>query len=266
MKRIVITGATSGIGLKVAEMYATAGWKVGVAGRKDDVMRALARRFPKNIEWQHIDVTRSEAPKRLNDLIGKLGGMDIYLHVAGIGFENQDLDTGLEVDTIYTNVVGFTQMTGTAFKYFRDNKKKGQIAAITSVAGTKGIGELASYSASKKFQQTYMQALEQLANMQKLKITFTDIRPGWIRTPLLNDNREYPMTMDLDTVAPMVVRAIRTKMRVAVIDRRWAVGCFFWRLIPGRLWVKIPVEVSKPAIRPDGHKTSSATPNAAYHL
>lgn len=247
MKRIVIIGATSGIGLKVAEMYATAGWRVGVAGRKDEVMKDLAKRFPKNIEWEHIDVTHREAPARLKNLIEKLGGMDIYLHVSGVGFENVTLNAEHETDTVRTNVLGFTQLVATAFKYFRDNGGKGQIAAVTSIAGTKGIGELASYSSSKKYQQTYLQALEQLANMQGLRIAFTDIRPGWVRTPLLKDNQEYPMTMELEDIVPLVVRAIRKKTRVAVIDWRWAVGYFFWKLLPGRLWVRIPVKVSKPA-------------------
>ena len=252
MKRIVIMGATSGIGLRVAEMYATAGWRVGIAGRKDEVMKDLKNRFPEEIEWAHIDVTRREAPRQLKDLIEKLGGMDIYLHVSGIGYENLSLNTERETATVRTNVLGFTQMVATAFKYFRDNNDgKGQIAAVTSVAGTKGIGELASYSASKKFQQTYLQALEQICSIQSLKIRFTDIRPGWIRTPLLEDDREYPMTMDLDSVAPIIVRAIRKRIRVAVVDWRWAIGWFFWRLIPGFLWVKLPVSVSRPATKPE---------------
>ena len=252
MKRIVIMGATSGIGLRVAEMYATAGWRVGVAGRKDDVMKTLENRFPKQIEWAHIDITRREAPRQLKDLIEKLGGMDIYLHVSGIFAENLSLNTERETAIAKTNVVGFTQMIATAFKYFRDNNDgKGQIAAITSIAGTKGIGELASYSASKKYQQTYLQALEQICSIQGLKIRFTDIRPGWIRTPLLDDEREYPFCMDLDRVAPIIVRAIRKRIRVAVVDWRWAVGYFFWRLIPGFLWIKLPVSVSRPASKPE---------------
>ena len=251
MKRIVIMGATSGIGLRVAEMYAPAGWTVGVAGRKDGVMKELSSRFPGRVEWQHIDITRREAPAKLKELIGKLGGMDIYLHVSGIGFENPALNTDHETETVRTNAVGFTRMVAAAFKHFRDNGGKGQIAAVTSVAGTKGIGELASYSATKKFQQTYLEALEQLANMQGLRISFTDIRPGWIRTPLLKADREYPMTMELEAVAPMVVRAVRKRIRVAVIDCRWAVGYFFWRLIPRWLWVRIPVSVSKAATLPE---------------
>ena len=249
MKKIVIMGATSGIGEHVAESLAATGWRVGVAGRKVDRMKALKEMFPDSIEWEAIDITKSEAPRKLLSLIRKIGGMDIYFHVAGIGFFDPKLDIQREVDTAETNVVGFTRMIDTAFHYFR-NVGKGHIAIISSVAGTKGIGEIAAYSASKRYQQNYIEALEQLSRMHGLKIAFTDIRPGWVRTPLLDPDRNYPLTMKEGEVVPMIVKALKKRTRIAVIDRRWAAAVFFWRLIPGRLWVKIPVTLSKPAEKP----------------
>lgn len=247
MKHIIIMGATSGIGLRVAEMYARAGWRVGAAGRKENVLKELKQKFPEQVEWERIDVTADDASLRLGQLIHKTGGMNIYLHVSGIGFENNRLIAEEELSTLQTNVIGFARMVGTAFRHFRDKcGGKGQIAAITSVAGTNGIGELASYSSSKRFQQTYLTALEQLSNMQGMNMTFTDIRPGWVRTPLLKPDRKYPFTMELDEVAPLVVRAIRTKRRVVVIDWRWNIGYQLWRLIPNCLWVKLDVPVSQP--------------------
>lgn len=245
MKRIVIMGATSGLGLKVAEIYALAGWRVGVAGRKEEVMMDLKRRFADRIEWRYIDITKRSATSELQDLIESLGGMDIYLHVSGICIENRSLVTDSEVKLLDTNVVGFARMIVTAFKYFRDHRDgKGQIAAVTSIAGTKGIGELASYSASKKFQQTYLDALEQYSRMNGMAVCFTDLRPGWTRTPLISSDRVYPMTMDADKVAVEIVRGIMHRKRVKVIDYRWAAIYHLWRLIPSWLWSRIPVRVS----------------------
>lgn len=239
-------GATSGIGLHVAESLAAAGWRVGVAGRRDDVMRHLKEMFPEQVEWRHIDIDRDDAQRELLQLVKQLGGMDIYFHVAGIGYENASLDARRELDTINTNVIGFTRMIDVAYHYFR-RVGHGHIAAITSVAATKGIGEMASYSASKRYQQTYLQALEQLARRDKADIRFTDIRPGWVRTPLLDDDQEYPMTMTLQKAVPLVIRAIKRRSRIAVIDWRWATAVFFWRLIPGALWIRIPVTLSRKA-------------------
>ncbi len=250
MKKIVIMGATSGIGLHLAEAYASMGWMVGAAGRKETPMKELKEKFPQQVEWMKIDVTKSDAPQRLLELIRKLGGMDIYLHTAGIGYENADLDIEKDVATTQTNVVGYTRMVDAAYRFFRKMSEKGvggHIAVISSVAGTKGIGKLASYSASKKYQATYLEALEQLSRSEGVDLAFTDIRPGWVRTPLLENDRIYPMTMEEEKVVPLIIKAIKKRSRIAVVDWRWAVAVAFWRLIPGFLWIRMPLTISREA-------------------
>lgn len=257
MKRIVIMGATSGIGLRVAEIFAKAGWLVGAAGRNEKIMRKLQADFPDRIRYARINVDDAASPAHLRDLISRLGGMDIYFHVAGIGFENEDLVTDHDVATAQTNVVGFTRMIDTAFRYFREHGRKGRIAAVTSVAGTKGVGQLAAYSSSKKYQQTYLTALDQLSRMQGLDISFTDIRPGWIRTPLLNPDRVYPMTLDLDHAVASIIRAIIKRKRLCIVDWRWDIAVRLWSLIPDRIWERIPVCVSAPATPPEEKKDTA---------
>ena len=238
-------GASSGIGMAVAEALASRGVKVGLAARHTTALRALKEKYSDNVEYESIDITHNDAPRKLNELIDRVGGMDIYFHVAGIGYSNQSLDPHCEAEIIATNAAGFARMLSAAYGYFRDNDRKGQIVAVTSVAGTNGIGEMAAYSASKKCAQTYMVALEQLANSKKVDITFTDIRPGWIRTPLLDSDKEYPMEMTLEYVVPQIIRAIVKHPRVAYIDARWGALCSAWKMIPDRVWSRLNVSVSK---------------------
>ena len=250
-KRVVIMGATSGIGMAVAERLLRDGMQIGVAGRRSELLRKLQERYPGRVVYSRIDVTEENATAHLHDLIRRLGGMDVYFHVTGIGYDNDELDPGLEIATMQTNVVGFTRMVDAAFRYFRDScNGVGQIAAVTSVAGTNGLGHLASYSASKKFQQTYLRALNQLATIQHLHIRFTDIRPGWIRTPLLHGGRSYPMLMQLPYAVPRIVRALKRKARVSVVDWRWNLLVGLWRMIPNALWVRIPMPVDSLASAP----------------
>lgn len=246
MKKIVIMGASSGIGLGVAEAFASRGIKVGLASRKTDNLKKLKDKYPDYVEYESIDITKPSAPEKLGKLIDNIGGMDIYFHVSGIGYENLNLDPQREVDVINTNAGGLARMVSTAYRYFRDKGIKGQIAAVTSVAGTNGIGRLSAYSASKKCAQTYLVALEQLAKNEGADVTFTDIRPGWIRTPLLYDDVKYPMEMDLEYAIPLIIKAIVKRKRVAVIDWRWNIVVGLWRCIPNRLWINMDMKISNP--------------------
>lgn len=239
-------GASSGIGLGVAEAFASRGVKVGLAARHTKALHALKEKYPDFVEYSSIDVTHANALKQLEELIEKLGGMDIYFHVAGIGYENLELDPHKEAEVINTNGAAFARMTSAAYRYFRDNGVKGRIAAVTSVAGTNGIGRLTAYSASKKCAQTYLIALEQLAHEENADIIFTDIRPGWIRTPLLNDEVKYPMEMSLDYAVRLIIKAIVKHPRVAVIDWRFNLLVGLWRLIPNALWIRVPAKLSVP--------------------
>ena len=240
MKRIVIVGATSGMGLEVARLALRAGWRVGAAGRRTDRLEALRAEAPEQVEIRQMDVTDPAAPEQLATLIERLGGMDIYLHSSGTGFRNEALDPAIELATARTNAEGFIRMVTAAYTYFRSHGG-GQIAVISSIAGTKGLGAAPAYSATKRLQNTYIDALAQLARMQRARIRFTDIRPGFVDTPLLAADGGYPMLMPADRVARRIFRAIVRRRRRVVIDGRFALLVFFWRLIPAWLWERLAI-------------------------
>ena len=239
MKRIVIVGATSGLGCEVARLCIAAGWRVGAAGRNEEALRQLKASAPEQVETTVINVMHDDAPQRLAELVGRLGGMDIYFHASGIGKRNTELRPDIELDTLRTNGEGFVRMATAAFGWFRTHGG-GHIAVISSVAGTRGLGSAPAYSATKRLQNSYIDALAQLAHMEHLDIRFTDIRPGFVATPLLAGD-DYPLLMQPGPVARRIFRALVQRRRRAVIDRRYAVLVFFWRLIPQWLWERLPI-------------------------
>ena len=235
VKKAIIVGASSGIGRETAKLLLSDGWHLGIAARREEQLMELKAIAPERTEVMTIDVTKPDAGEQLLSLIDRLGGMDLYFHASGIGKQNRTLESGIELRTMETNAVGFTRMIGTAYRYFAE-KGEGHIAAITSIAGTKGLGPAPAYSATKALQATYLQALEQLARQRGLNISFTDIRPGFVDTALLNGDFPYPMLMQPETVARDIVRSIYRKRHVRIIDGRYRVLTFFWRLIPRWLW------------------------------
>lgn len=240
MKRIVIVGATSGIGLETAKRCIGEGWRVGVAGRRAEALEALKAQAPEQVETQILDIMHDEAPQQLDALIQRLGGMDIYLHSSGIGSRNTELKPEIEINTLRTNGEGFVRMVTAAFAYFRAHGG-GHLAVISSIAGTKGLGSAPAYSATKRMQNTYIDSLAQLSHMEGCGIHFTDIRPGFVATPLLHDGGHYPMLMPVEKVATQIMHALKKQRRRMVIDRRYALMVFFWRLLPQWLWERMSI-------------------------
>ena len=237
-KKAIIVGASSGIGREVARRLLSDGWHLGVAARREEPLLELKAMAPERVEVTTIDVTSPDAEERLLVLIERLGGMDLYFHASGIGRQNRMLEADIELCTVETNAVGFTRMIGAAYRYFAE-RGSGHIAAITSIAGTKGLGPAPAYSATKAMQACYLEALEQLARQRKLDICFTDIRPGFVDTALLNGDFHYPMLMRPEAVASDIVKSVYRQRHVRVIDFRYRVLTFLWRLIPRWLWRRI---------------------------
>ena len=227
------------MGWEVARILAEKGWKLGIAARREEKLQSLQALYPQNIEYQVIDIEQENAPELLLSLVEKIGGMDLYFHGSGVGWHNEELDPSVELKTCAVNTVGFTRMVTAAWNYFKE-KGGGHIAVISSIAGTKGLGPAPSYSATKSFDNTYIQALAQLSRKSKSGIRFTDIRPGFVDTPLLDTTKHhYPMLMKPEIVARKIVSAIERKKRVAIIDWRYRILVFFWRLIPNFIWERI---------------------------
>ena len=233
MSKAIIVGASSGIGLEVARLFIQRGWTVGVAARRLDLLQTIGA-----ADVEQIDVTSADAPEKLMQLVDRLGGMDLFFYASGIGKQNRELTPDIELTTVETNGLGFTRMIGCAYRYFAQ-QGRGHIAAITSIAGTKGLGPAPAYSATKAMQNVYLQALEQQANARKLDIRFTDIRPGFVDTALLSGTFHYPMMLKPQAVAREIVSAIEHHKHIRVIDWKYRILTAVWRRIPRCIWRRI---------------------------
>lgn len=233
-------GASSGLGHRIAEILLEKGWMLGVAARREELLIPLKEKYPVQVVTGSIDVNDAKAGEQLLQLVEQMGGIDLYFHVSGIGKQNLELQQDIEMNTVETNGTGFTRCITTMYNYMAANGG-GQIAAISSIAGTKGLGAAPSYSATKAFQNCYLEALEQQAAMRHLNIRITDIRPGFVATPLLGEQPHYPMLMDTEHAAEEIVRAVLRRKHVHVLDWRYRILTPLWRLIPRWLWRRLNI-------------------------
>lgn len=234
-------GASSGIGLELARYYIKQGQRVGLAARRLELLEELRTLAPDRVEIERIDLTEAGCLDRLDTLISRLGGLDLYIHSSGIGWQNIPLTQEQELATAEVNVEGFTRAVGHIFRCFA-RQGAGHLVAITSVAGTRGLGSAAAYSSSKAYQATYLQALRQLCAIRGLNgVHITDIRPGFVATPLLSGNK-FPMLMSPEIVARRIARAIEGNKRICIIDWRYRLLVGLWRLIPRPLWERLPIK------------------------
>ena len=250
-------GATSGIGEEVARLLAANGYEVGIAGRREERLVQMAQATPGIVTHRQIDVTKEDAPTELQKLIEELGGMDLYFHSSGIGWENVALDADKELKTVETNGVGFVRMVSAAYNWFAeqradeakqraegdeqragDKERKARIACITSIARTRGLGAAPAYSATKRMQAHYLECLSQQARMRHLNIGITDIRPGFVATDLIAGSH-FPLQLKAEDVARTIVRAIERGSEVVTIDWRYRLLVAAWQLIPRWLWVRL---------------------------
>ena len=247
MKRAIIIGATSGIGREVARALAQRGVVVGVAGRRADRLRELQNEFgEERVHIAEMDVAREDATEHLDALISKVGAPDLLLYASGIGKQNPELDPAIELNTVATNSVGMVRLVVHFLRYVKqsqayDAKHKAHIAVISSVAGTKGMGSAPAYSATKSMQSTYLSALAQYVRMYDVPAEFSDIRPGFVATEILNPNKRYPMLMTPAAATRHILRGLKRRRRVIIFDWRFRLIVLLWRLIPRCVWERLTI-------------------------
>ena len=168
-QKMLIIGATSGIGHALAVAYARAGWLVGATGRRLEMLAELQAVAPDRIMIRRHDVTAADNIAVVEELVYEMGGVDVLIYNSGIGIYNKKINWEPERDTIAVNVTGFAEVATWAYRYFRE-RGGGHLVGVSSVASERGGGTAPSYHASKAFMSNFMEGLRQKAWHDKKKI------------------------------------------------------------------------------------------------
>lgn len=236
-QKIIIVGASSGIGCEIACKYVANENKVGITGRRENLLNELKKKYPDQIFVSAFDVMSGNNQQKIKNLIEELGGLDLLMFNAGYGDASKELNFEIENATTKTNVNGFVEIVNYAFNYFVQ-QGYGQIAITSSVAGVRGNGWAPAYSASKAFMSNYAEGLNIKAKKLKKDIVITDIRPGFINTKMAKGNKQF-WVIKKEKAAIQIINAIQKRKRVAYISRRWWLIAQIMKLMPYAVYRRI---------------------------
>lgn len=236
--KVLIIGASSGIGKALAEYYTPIAGTIVAGGRRLDRLTDLANTSPGKIVPSRIDIRDCAATTTaLERIFAEHGPFDVAIVCAGTGELNPDLAFDIEEPTLRTNVIGWTCCMDTLWRLFAA-QGYGHIAAVSSAGGFRGEPMAPAYSASKAYQMNYLEAMRKKAAKTRLPLFITDIRPGLTDTAMAKGEGLF-WVMPPDKVARQIAKAIKHRCGAKAVTKRWRLLSSVIRHLPDWLYDRI---------------------------
>jgi len=222
--RVVITGASDGIGAALARHYAARGAALGLIARREVLLQTLAASFAVPVATYAIDVRDGTGlAVAAADFVARFGVPDVVIANAGVSAGNltgcaDDVDTCQWIFDV--NVVGMVK----TFQPFLDPmcaSRSGVLVGIASVAGIRGLPGSGAYCASKAAAIAYLESLR--VELRGSGVSVVTLCPGYVRTAMTSRNPyAMPFLLEADDAARRLVRAIDHRHPYAVVP--WQMG------------------------------------------
>lgn len=243
-KVVFLTGASSGIGEALAVEIARRGAILGLLARREELLRELAEKCEAAGAAARIfpgDVVDSQAVQKAADALrDEFGRIDILIANAGIGGkdkETQNLKPEFVKKVIDTNLMGAVNSVYAVLPQMLE-RGSGQLVAISSLAGFRGLPKSAAYSASKGGMTNLFESIR--LDVQHKGVAVTIIQPGFIKTPLTAGRKnKLPFVMELEDALPFFLTAIEKRKKFAAFPWQMAAIVRLGRIFPVWLYDKI---------------------------
>jgi short-subunit dehydrogenase len=257
----VITGASSGIGWELARLLAAGRCRVGLIARRVDRLEKLSeeiRQAGGTAAHAAADVgNREQVEAAVRKLREALGPIDLMIANAGVGRPTlcDPINMADIEEMIRVNLLGVVYSFATVMPDMLA-RRRGHLAAISSLAGYKGLPGESAYCASKAAVNTYLDGLRM--HLRDWGITVTTICPGFIRTPMTADNPSpMPWLLEADDAARRIVRALSCRKKVCNFPWQMTLLTHLTRWLPDALlsWAMgdYNAEMANPTPPSDAH-------------
>jgi short-subunit dehydrogenase len=243
-KRVFLTGASSGIGEALAIALAKKGAILGLLARRKELLKKLAAECETVGGTARVfacDVTDEDAVlDAANEFFAEFDRIDILIANAGIGGndpETRALNPTAVKKVIDINLMGAVNSVHAVLPQMLA-RGSGQIVAISSLAGFRGLPKSAAYSASKAGMTAFFESVR--LDVKHSGVSVTIIQPGFIRTPLTSGrSSKMPFLMDLEAAIPLFLKAIEKKKKFAAFPWQLATIVRAGKLMPAWLYDRI---------------------------
>lgn len=239
--RVFLTGASSGIGEALARCYAAQGAQLGLVARRGDKLAALLASLPGGAERHALFVADVSDPLAMRTVaeqfMSRFGPPDVLIANAGIsvGTLTEFADDFDAIAAVFaTNVLGVVA-TFQPFVRSMRGRGTGALVAVSSIAGVRGLPGAGAYCASKSAVSRYLESLR--VELHGSGLSVTDVRPGYIATPMTAVN-EYrmPFMLSADKAAVRIVDAIGARRRRITLPWQMAIVARLLPFIPTPLY------------------------------
>lgn len=243
-KTVLITGASSGLGEKMAQLFAKLGYNLAICARREERLEQLKidllERYPDiRVEFKVLDVSDYESIfKIFDEFAADFGQIDRVVVNAGVGDSRRIGKGRFETNrrTAEINFVSALAQCEAAMKIFRA-QNAGHLVVISSMSAMRGLpGHMTTYGASKAGIAYLAEGIRADMLLSNLPINISTIYPGYIRTEINKDAKPLPFEVDAEKGTQAIVAAIESGTQEACVPS------LPWSIV-GQVMKRFPLQV-----------------------
>jgi short-subunit dehydrogenase len=239
-KNILLTGASSGIGLELAKNIAAEKCNLALLSRKVHVLEKLAAELSNsvsNVIAVKCDVSnKDEVLNAIEEVKRKFGNIDIAILNAGVGNFNpiQDFNSNKANKILDVNVIGIIYCFEALLPGFIKNKS-GVIVGVSSLADGRGFSGSGIYCASKAAVSIFLESMR--VELKKFNVKVITVKPGFVKTPMTAVNDfAMPFLMNADKAAKIILSGIKKEKRIIQFPLPAVISMKLLKLLPNSIF------------------------------
>lgn len=238
--KVLITGASSGIGRQLALDYAADGNQVIVCGRNDDALSELQKQYPEKISCSAFDITDKESAKAS---LKEVDNIDVAILCAGVCeyLDVKEFDADMFERVFKVNVFGTMNCVEALLPQFNDSAR---LVIVDSLARLLPFTKAQAYGGSKAAMHYIARSLE--VDLKPKGIKVQTVSPGFVKTPMTDANDfEMPMRVDVEFASQAIIKGIKKGKRDIAFPWLFSSLLKFMSILPESIQVKLSEQMAR---------------------